>query len=723
MKKKIYFSRIFQIISALVILASAGQSYGQKKSPLSPLGGPCDGFVRPNSHFSTMQYDAATCRCFVIITFHDNFTILPQSQYDDYPYGIDVAAFDVHNNDVINTNTNVEQISGFSNWQSYSPAGINPKAFPVSAGGYHYYGWQTTYNGVSQGGYVHSKDPNYIIPSSATLKFKVFLNFQNASSIKVQLRELDFHCRLNNDEDNWYSCWMDTTFTKPRFPLSLSADCPQVCSGQPFTKIHLIPNQNQTACHHWDWYAVKMPSSGNCPSINPFNPSDWVFQQHDGNELQTGNLDGTYCYAVVLTDNCYTYITTPIDVTYCPDPSSIGGITVSPVSPTGGSNLVDLTADSNAYYACGSWLSGTTHKTFTLPDLGYCINSVSWYIDSTGTPIGPFNTTPKNVWDVTAMNIRFSCPLTQCYKIYTIKADITYNCCIYGVTTPQTVPKTVRIVINSPTTVGKITSDHWNYCGTPCPVTPLPSTTTPVICYDRGTVLNYSGPCFKVDQWDSLSSIGWVKIVGAGHDAQWYTNNLRKNTSYEITVHNGICPSKISTPIQVRVKPKLSVSIKGCKVICPSYTCTLKSQTSYTPPGYNVLYLWYQDGDPMMPAQTNPTLNVSTPGNYALQVMDPVCGKDTLSNTITVCDAEISFVGQPCFCDKGTFTITAVANACLQGNCPSITYDWLHSDGSISHGATVTDGKVGTYTVTVKCTALPCPLCQISKSISITNCP
>ncbi len=709
MKKNIFFAVIFRILSVLTIFLFSGQSYSQQDSKLDI----CTEFLA-NSTISGLQFDPATCKCYVDIKYNWPYIPTGANPYD-LPYGIDVAAYDLLNPDAIGLNTNVVKINSFNTWTTCTPAANNPDAFSPYVPHY-FYGWRTS--GTT------STLAN-AIPSTSTLKLRVYLNFQSATQIKVWFRVLNWRCKdpaFASNPENWYTCGIDKIISKPLLPLQLSVDCPQVCSpSNPYTILHLIPSQAQTNCNQWDWYRYKLPAGGSCPSTNPWSASWGSPIQHCGNELQTGIMDASYCYAVKLTRNCFTYVTPSLQVTVCPDPSLVGGITLSPVMPPGPGNLKWI-ADSAAYYACGSWLSGSSPKTFTAPDMGFCATTVKWYIDSTGTWLGPLNTTNQYILNATALNIRFSCPLTKCYKIYNVKAEIIYNCCVNGVNTQQVVPRTVKIVINSPTKPGVITSERWNMCGPSCPGG-TPTIYKPVLCYDRGTILHYIGTCYKIDRWDSTSVTGWVQIQGAGNQSDWWTNKLRRTTEFTVTMHNGVCPSATTLPIKVRVKPKLKVTIAGCKMIYPGQNPILTATTSYNPPGYYVEYYWYKDGILMVPQPPPPRnhLHVTTPGNYAVQVKDPVCGTDTLSNTITVCKPDISFAGRPCFCDSQTFTITAVPDACFLNNCPNITYSWTGPVFS-STSATITNGTTGVYTVTVNCGDPNCP-CTLSKSITITNCP
>lgn len=719
MKTKISSRVIFFLITVLAFICYSGQSYGQPKSVKDV----CSDFSNAltGSSFSILQTDPGTCRCYVDVTYHWPVTSPPAKFY--YPYGIDVSAFDAidpTHPDVINVVTNVEKLSGFGTWSSCIPTGPNPAALSP-ANPTHYYGWRTT-TACSP-----TANTACAIPWASTLKFRVYLNFQNTTKITLTMRELTWACVDNSlVPDNWSMCSITQDFSKPIDTIRLVADCYQVCAGTPYTTIHLIPTQTQSNCVQWDWYACKMMTGGTCPSINPFS-SQWVFKQHGGNELYTGNLDDSYCYVVKLTNYCCTYVTPPIQVILCPDPSSIGGITVAPLAPV--SNLQWI-ADSNAYYACGSWKTGTVHKTFTVPDLGYCYYTVEWSIDSTGCgtsfqPVVP-PTNPKNIWDLTLSNTRFSCPLTQCYKCYIIRAVIKYNCCSgNGIITQQSLTKTAKIIINSPTKVGYITSQRWDMCGPGCPWPPPPSQAPspkyPILCYNRATILDYIGDCYHVDRWDSLSKTGWVPITGAGNEYEWWTNKLKKISCYRITVHNGVCPSVTSPVIKVRVKPLLIATIAGCSMLCPGHTCLLTASTSYSPPGYYVKYTWYKNGAPIAPPQHLKTLTVSAPGNYAVQVLDLTCQTDTMSNTITICKPAIVFTGRPCFCHGTSFTISAGPNDCYQSNCTtSFKYSWTGPGSFTSTQAQISNNVPGVYTVTMDCNPSQCIL---TASITITECP
>jgi hypothetical protein len=703
MKKNIFFTVIFRIIYVLAIFLTSGQSYGQQKSAKDM----CTDFLA-NSSITVLQFDSVTCRCYVDITY--NWPWVPTgANPDNFPYGIDIAAFDVNKKDVIVEITNVVKISGFDTWSTCSPAGNNPEAFS-SIGTYHFYGWRTS---------GKKANPDNAIPSTSTLKFRVYLNFTDTKEpITMWFRVLNWKCKdaaNPSDPEQWWACKIDAVVAKPLLKkLSLTVDCQQVCNpSHPYTELHLVPAQTQSPCNQWDWYRHILKPGESCPSTNPWSP-DWGNPiMNGGNSLMTGIMDTTCCYAVRLTQNCFTSVTKALQVTVCPDPSTIGGIVVSPVTPY--SNL-ELKEDSAAYYACGSWNSSS--KTFTAPGMGFCNATVKWYIDSTGTWQSLLST--SNQYVVNASAIRFSCPLNRCYKVYLVKAEITYDCCVDGVTTQQVATSTARIVINSPTKAGYITSERWDMCGSPCPLPP-PSGRDPVLCYDRGTILHYNGKCYRVDRWDSSSSTGWVQIQGAGNQSEWWTNKLRRTTNFRVTVHNGVCPSDTSPPIIVRVKPKLIAKIEGCTMLCQGQPCKLKSSTSYTEPGYKLKYYWYKDGTLLTPLSPSPDiLLVKTPGNYTLQVKDPVCGTDTLSNTVTICEPGISFIGRPCFCDSETFTIIAVPNACYTNNCSNITYKWTGPGGFTSTDATIKNGVTGIYKVTVNCGSMLCP---ITGSINITNCP
>ena len=127
--------------------------------------------------------------------------------------------------------------------------------------------------------------------------------------------------------------------------------------------------------------------------------------------------------------------------------------------------------------------------------------------------------------------------------------------------------------------------------------------------------------------------------------------------------------------------------------ICDNVTMTLDGSTLDA-----ISYQWQLNGVDI-PGETNPTLDITGPGTYTVNVTKGIC---TASDDIIITSEPTPIVSLPAdyhYCEGSTETLTAVVSN-LSGN---ETFEWL-KDGVAVPGATtdtISTDEPGTYTVNV----------------------
>ncbi|MBI1768501.1 MAG: gliding motility-associated C-terminal domain-containing protein [Bacteroidetes bacterium] len=177
--------------------------------------------------------------------------------------------------------------------------------------------------------------------------------------------------------------------------------------------------------------------------------------------------------------------------------------------------------------------------------------------------------------------------------------------------------------------------------------------------------------------------------------------------SYTVSVNNGNCTSVASDPSVVTVSAppaKPIIQVTGSATICGSGSVTLSA-----PMGASK-YIWSDNS-------TNQTLNVSTAGNYSVQIFDTNNCESVASDQIVVNVTTIPT--KPSVTAIGSTSLCINSAVLLSAPSGFSTYQW--SDGSIAQQ--VIAASAGNYSVKVGNSSNCLSASSDAVSVTVTNMP
>ncbi|MDV3308584.1 MAG: FG-GAP-like repeat-containing protein [Cyclobacteriaceae bacterium] len=169
---------------------------------------------------------------------------------------------------------------------------------------------------------------------------------------------------------------------------------------------------------------------------------------------------------------------------------------------------------------------------------------------------------------------------------------------------------------------------------------------------------------------------------------------------YYVDIVIGSCvATTVSTVVEAIDIGSFQVTYPGNDVICQGDTKTL----TVSPVLAGTTYQWYESGTGLLSGETNPTLTVSTSGNYYVRATYPGCSAvDTDPVRITVATSPTANFTMPSDACMGQLVLFTNTSSVASGVTP--TYNWNFGDGNTStqQNPTHTYLTSGSFNVTLQ---------------------
>lgn len=221
-----------------------------------------------------------------------------------------------------------------------------------------------------------------------------------------------------------------------------------------------------------------------------------------------------------------------------------------------------------------------------------------------------------------------------------------------------------------------------------------PSTTDEVVCKNESATLIASGT--GTFTWYSDAALTNVLFVGS----TFVTPNLNANTTYYVTVNNGLCESEASA-VNVTVNLDIVIAIDSIINVLCSGTNSGAVYTSVSGGDGTYTYLWSNAGS------AQDLLNVSA-GNYTLLVTDGLgCSASANASVSSPTALSINLDNLENVSCNGL--VDGSINVSIAGGTSAYTYEWENATSVIATTQDLLNVGAGFYTLTVtdanNCTA------------------